>query len=461
MSEVGELINSVFKMKSNKSFLLPSVANVDLLLEGLHELENMIEMKQVKSSIVTQIKFLLINFINDSDKKFEGHMLHTVLSGPPGTGKTQIAIILSKIWSGLGLLKTNTEKKPEKSPELKPQDENTEKIIKLERQYNNLSNSGKVKNGVIRKLQTHILEMKNNMKEIGQSLNLINYRLKTLKREIDKKHSPSYLVDEIVASNEIFREKINSIANSNIPDEEATMPELSSDIIALLELSRKLGEQIESKREETEPAKNDDLIRIVSREDFVGGYLGQTAIKTEKLLRDSMGKVLFIDEAYSLINDEKDSFGREALTVLNRFMSEHSDSIIIIFAGYKDLMNQTIFHAQPGLKRRCSWYFEIKAYTQEGLSKIFEKQMNEYKWEFSPDVDLVSIFKENKKLFPNYGGSCLQLAFYCKLAYSREVFDKEYPNEKVINMEILNMALNYLRDNSILGEEFFPYHMYS
>ena len=78
MSEVSELTNSLVEMKENRSSLLPSIANIDLVLEGLNELDNMIEMNDVKSSIVTQIKFLLINFINESDKTFDGHMLHTV-----------------------------------------------------------------------------------------------------------------------------------------------------------------------------------------------------------------------------------------------------------------------------------------------------------------------------------------------------------------------------------------------
>ena len=64
-------------------------------------------------------------------------------------------------------------------------------------------------------------------------------------------------------------------------------------------------------------------INIVSRVDFVGGYLGQTAIKTRKLLEGSMGKVVFIDEAYALSHGTHDSYGHEALTELNRFMTEN------------------------------------------------------------------------------------------------------------------------------------------
>lgn len=459
MSEVGVLISSLLQLQEKIQ-----VENLDLLLEGLSDLDEMIEMKEVKASIVTQIKFLLINFINKNDKNFDGHMLHTVLSGPPGAGKTQVGNILAKIWSGLGILKSPVNKslslsKPEnKSTVNKPENKSQDEANENEKQIKKLTSSGKVKSGTIKKLQAYVGELKTNLKEVEPLLTIANYRLRTLKREIERNRSPIYLIDEIIFSNDKIRERLEEFSTSKIPDENVIMPELSADIVALIELSKKLGEQIDSKTE-LEP-KSFDLIRVVSREDFVAPYVGQTALKTEKLLQSCLGKVLFIDEAYSLVNDEKDSFGREALTVLNRFMSEYSDSIIIVFAGYKDLMNETIFNAQPGLKRRCSWYFEITGYSEEGLSQIFEKQLNENGWNLSKDVNMVKFFKENKKHFPNFGGSCLQLTFYCKLVYSTEVFDNDYPNDKIINEKILKDALKYLKTNSINSEDTFPTHLY-
>lgn len=446
MGEVRGLIGSLLQLEDKIK-----VENFDLLLEGLSDLDKMIEMKEVKASIITQIKFLLINLINKNDKNFDGHMLHTVLSGPPGAGKTQIGMILAKIWSGIGIIKSVPEKSNNSSNVNKTEDEK-------ERQIKKLANSGKVKSGTIKKLQNHISDLKTELKELDPLLTIANYRLKTLKREIEKNRSPIYLIDEIISSNTKMKEKVNGVITSKTPNEDAILPELNADIVALIELSKKLAEQIENKSE-FEP-KEFDLIRVVSREDFVAPYVGQTALKTEKLLQSCLGKVLFIDEAYSLVTDEKDSFGREALTVLNRFMSEYSDSIIIIFAGYKDLMNETIFKAQPGLKRRCSWYFEISGYSEKGLSEIFEKQLNETGWKLSEDVNIVKFFKKHKKKFPNYGGSCLQLTFYCKLVYSTEVFDNDYENDKIINEEILNGALEYLEGNSIIPEDNIPLHLY-
>lgn len=485
-TKVQALIACLIRMKENQASLVSTITDLDLVIEGLNELDQMIEMDNVKLSIIEQIKFLLVNSVNMQEKNFDGHMVHTVLSGGPGLGKTATGCILAKIWTGLGLIKPTPISEP---PPVEAKDEKEDQIMILEKQINNLNSSGKVKNGVIKKLQSYVADIKNNIKKTESDFNLIQYRLKSLLRELKKSENKNYssicMTEELINSYPEVREKLNKIVSNTIPDEYITFtlpipssssssstsssssstltPEQKLDqaINDLVDLSKNLNQEPE-KKDEIEPRKFDE-IRIVSREDFVGGFLGQTAIKTEKLLRDSFGKILFIDEAYSLVNDEKDSFGREALTVLNRFMSEYSDRIIIIFAGYKDLMEETIFKYQPGLKRRCSWNFEIKGYTENGLAKIFEKQLNSNGWKLSEEFDIVSFFKNNMKDFPHYGGSTLQLAFYCKLLYSSLFFDYKRENNMIIDQEILENALEYLRKNRISdGEEInlHHHHMY-
>ena len=138
-------------------------------------------------------------------------------------------------------------------------------------------------------------------------------------------------------------------------------------------------------------------------------------MKTKKLLEESLGGVVFIDEAYSLVNDGKDSFGSEALTTLNLFMSEHPNEIVIIFAGYENMLEKTIFRAQPGLKRRCNWFFHIEGYSGEGLAKIFVLQLKQWGWKVHKSVDLVAFFNQNSRYFTNFGGDTAKFAFYCKL----------------------------------------------
>ena len=79
----------------------------------------------------------------------------------------------------------------------------------------------------------------------------------------------------------------------------------------------------------------------VTRSDFVAGYLGQTAIKTRKLIEENLGGVIFIDEAYALGNQEKrDSFSKEALDTLCELLSDYKDRLMVIIAGYKTELEQ-------------------------------------------------------------------------------------------------------------------------
>ena len=93
--------------------------------------------------------------------------------------------------------------------------------------------------------------------------------------------------------------------------------------------------------------------RIAYRDDFIAGYLGQTANKTQKLLKSCLGGVLFIDEIYSLApkDTDRDSFAKEALDTLTSFLSEHKNDFCCIGAGYEDDIENCFFAMNQGLKR--------------------------------------------------------------------------------------------------------------
>ena len=108
------------------------------------------------------------------------------------------------------------------------------------------------------------------------------------------------------------------------------------------------------------------------RSALVAGYLGQTAIKTQKVIQEAMGGVLFIDEAYSLAGDDQDSYGKEAIETILKAMEDHRDELVVIVAGYTELMHKFI-ESNPGLSSRFSKYFEFPDYTGEQLMAIFER----------------------------------------------------------------------------------------
>ena len=450
MDVVKHLIICLEELKEKESPLLSHILDYELLISSLEELDNMVEMCDVKNSIVSQIKFLLVNTVDQDSGRgnFDDHMLHTVLCGPPGCGKSKMGVILAKIWTSLGLLKKK-EKKNQKH-----------EIKELKKHIKNLALSSEIKGETVKKLQDNILEIKNELSSNDYKLNL--FRIRSLKRELEKMKNKDFsyitcmkLIDEVKRDAEIFRLKTEKIlCPKEEEDIQFTIPILrgftGENIYNFDKIIKEIKLPVIPVSSESPELKEDEeLIRIVSREDFVAGFLGQTAIKTEKLLQESLGKVLFIDEAYSLINDEKDAYGYECLTTLNRFMSEHSSEIVIIFAGYKDLLEKTIFKAQPGLKRRCTWHFEITGYTEKGLSQIFESQLENNGWLLDTDVNIRDFFKTNLKEFPYFGGDTLKLVFYCKICYSKEVFDNRHENNKVVNQKILEEALSYLKNYRI------------
>ena len=109
----------------------------------------------------------------------------------------------------------------------------------------------------------------------------------------------------------------------------------------------------------------------VDRSGLVAGFVGQTALKTQEVIDKALGGVLFIDEAYALANqDNPNDFGREAIEVLLKGMEDHRDDLIVIVAGYTDLMGNFI-HANPGLESRFNKYFYFEDYDGAQLAEIF------------------------------------------------------------------------------------------
>ena len=109
----------------------------------------------------------------------------------------------------------------------------------------------------------------------------------------------------------------------------------------------------------------------VDRSGLVAGFVGQTALKTQEVVEKARGGVLFIDEAYSLSNQESpNDFGREAIEVLLKGMEDHREDLIVIVAGYPDLMRDFI-HSNPGLESRFNKYFLFEDYNGGQLADIF------------------------------------------------------------------------------------------
>lgn len=109
----------------------------------------------------------------------------------------------------------------------------------------------------------------------------------------------------------------------------------------------------------------------VDRSGLVAGFVGQTAIKTNEVIQKALGGVLFIDEAYALANqDSPNDFGKEAIETLLKGMEDNRADLVVIVAGYTELMDNFI-SANPGLESRFNKYFYFEDYTGAQLMDIF------------------------------------------------------------------------------------------
>ncbi|MGB0370345.1 MAG: AAA family ATPase [Opitutales bacterium] len=118
----------------------------------------------------------------------------------------------------------------------------------------------------------------------------------------------------------------------------------------------------------------------VDRSGLVGQYVGHTETKTREVINSALDGILFIDEAYALVGEGKEDFGRQAVDALVKMMEDHRKRLVVIVAGYSGPMDRFI-NANPGLQSRFTTYIDFPNYEVDALVEIFEIicSKNQYK----------------------------------------------------------------------------------
>ena len=334
INSIGDLIKlcNDYKLAENVEYNI-DMKSLHKINDDLVELNNMIGMKTLKENIVDQLLFYLQNLhvykdTNTSTSTGSGNkrgnvetgdFLHTVIYGSPGTGKTEVAKIIGRIYANLGVIKSK----------------------------------------------------------------------------------PALLSD---------KKKSSSSSSSS---------------------SR-------------------TKFKKVTRSDLIAGYLGQTALKTKDVIKDSLGGVLFIDEAYSLGNTEKrDSFAKECIDTLCEALSDNKDSLMVIIAGYEKELNECFFSYNEGLDSRFIWRFKVDNYEAEDLRDIFVKKARDFGWSVNEELS-VEWFEKNMKYFKYYGRDMETLFTKTKIAHSRRVFCKpEEMKKKIIMKDLENGFELFIKNDEV------------
>ena len=200
-------------------------------------------------------------------------------------------------------------------------------------------------------------------------------------------------------------------------------------------------------------------VKVVSRSDLVGKYLGHTAAKTQAVIDECSGGVMFIDEAYALGNSEgRDSFSKECIDTINQNLTERRDFLCII-AGYKDALDNCFFNYNEGLRRRFTFRYDIEAYSPSELKDIFKLKVNKEGWSSEYEVKegdspenvmrkheleqkVTSFFDQNMESFPHYGGDVETFFFNCKIVHGKRVMFLKPEDKKVLTEEDIEMGFN-------------------
>ena len=125
---------------------------------------------------------------------------------------------------------------------------------------------------------------------------------------------------------------------------------------------------------------------VSSRADFVAGYVGQTAIKTKKKIREALGGALFIDEAYSLLGQSSGDFGKEVIDTLVDEMTRHNENLVVILAGYPAEMD-LLLESNPGLRSRFKKFFHFPDYSVSDLLQIIKNYAGKYQYRIKAETE--------------------------------------------------------------------------
>ena len=196
------------------------------------------------------------------------------------------------------------------------------------------------------------------------------------------------------------------------------------------------------------------VFKKVTRSDLIAGYLGQTAIKTNDVIKECLGGVLFIDEAYALGNTEKrDSFSKECIDTLCEGLSNHKDNLMVIIAGYEEELKNCFFNYNQGLDSRFTWRFKTVDYKAEELYKIFLLKLEQCGWSIHVDhVEKINAkwFDKHLIYFKFFGRDVETFISRVKICHSKRVFCLPESEKTLITYDDLEKGMKeFLKNDEV------------
>lgn len=401
-----------------------------MLIKYLVKLDGIIGNHSIKKSVAEQICSIL------KQDRIQGINMNTIIYGPSGVGKTTICVYLAKIWYAMGCLQG------QRVDEITNQHRETKKTGDFTGDMGSSSVNGLTEavlwvtilfllyvilSGIIPPIY-NLLGAKWFFITLGILffIVLVSWGVSSISNNNQKNYY--YKRNNIVKNNSDEKQEKNE--NKVEENKKCENKSNSKNIISL---------------DDIDDIEDEAVIKITGRVDYLSGFVGQTAMKCKNVLLSCRGKVLFIDEAYSLLNSPTDPFGLEALNTINQMIGEMKGEITVIMAGYKRDMEE-LYTANQGLKRRFNSIMRCQKYTGEELADIFELQLAKEGYIMKEPKITKAFIACNKHLFKCFGGDTEILSGYSitkENLYNlqREIENGKYVDKKLISFEAVKEAL--------------------
>ncbi|MBU1191674.1 MAG: AAA family ATPase [Gammaproteobacteria bacterium] len=182
----------------------------------------------------------------------------------------------------------------------------------------------------------------------------------------------------------------------------------------------------------------------VTRHDLVSEHMGGTAPKTAKIVESAKGGVLFIDEAYSIINGDSDQYGKECIDTLLKLIEDLRDDLIVILAGYSDEMREFL-RSNPGLQSRIPNFIEFEDFTDAELAVMFDRMLGKADLQVTPIGRRLAMNEITRQRKSRYFGNGREVRNLFERAIGRQ-------SERLSRMELGSLSLvelNTLEDADI------------
>lgn len=422
---IETLLQKIDHWKKVKDKRYKAIRYPDLFYESIYKFNNLVGHEDIKKQMCEQICRIISMYMNPTCSE-DNTKMNILIVGPPGVGKTTISKYLGGLWYSLGYLKPPNQ-------------------IKRYIKKNPNSNPNSNPNNIDEDLEEQLYQISYSSLLIALALISAAFSLREIFSKQNNKAYFQIIFFILVITGAFFfftflgsiykkynREQYNEIKNglnptSNDNDEEKATKATKINPKKLLN------------------PKLNDISVIAKADDFVSKYVGGTKPRTREFLENNRGRVIIFDEAYSLCQEGSNanmSYGSEALTVINEFMTEYPRDILFIFAGYKEDIQYNLFKKQQGLERRFGFKFECNGYNEEELFKIFKMQCNERGWKINDTEKVIDLFKSyGKKTFPAFGGTTERLLHQCESIKSSNVLDDNYVYDNIFTLDIIKKAM--------------------